>query len=132
MTPHSSVCPVIMVLYMCLQVKILQEISNQSKYKQLKKEWRDRPERKVVFAHNNSEAMHGVFEGSLHALNIFSHNRMAKAGNLLPKYFSSRWSFTKFCVPEGQPCICAFGSDKKSVIGKYSNYPVLFHNSVFF
>ena len=36
---------------------------------------------------------------------------------LLPKYFSSEWSFAQFRVPETRT-ICAFGSEKNTIIGK--------------
>lgn len=35
---------------------------------------------------------------------------------LLPKYFSSEWSFAQFRVPETRT-ICAFGAEKNTIIG---------------
>lgn len=39
----------------------------------------------------------------------------AMVKGLLPKYFSSRWSFAHFCVPDSR-CLAAFGAEKNTVV----------------
>ncbi|ENN77822.1 WD repeat domain phosphoinositide-interacting protein 3 [Dendroctonus ponderosae] len=58
--------------------------------------------------------------GTIHifALADLKLNKQSSLANtmFLPKYFSSTWSFCKFTVPSGPPCICAFGQDNNSII----------------
>jgi hypothetical protein len=43
---------------------------------------------------------------------------LSKASSVLPKYFSSKFSFSRFQVHGGCQCVCAFSQEKNTVIGK--------------
>ncbi|KAF8980819.1 WD repeat domain phosphoinositide-interacting protein 3 [Entomortierella lignicola] len=54
-----------------------------------------------------------------HASHMPSGNRQSSLAfmkDLLPKYFSSAWSFAQFKVAADCRCICAFGGEKNTVI----------------
>ncbi|KAF9110137.1 WD repeat domain phosphoinositide-interacting protein 3 [Mortierella sp. AM989] len=54
-----------------------------------------------------------------HASQLSSGNRQSSLAfmkDLLPKYFSSAWSFAQFKVAADCRCICAFGGEKNTVI----------------
>jgi hypothetical protein len=60
----------------------------------------------------NAAGQAAVDEGEGNKQSSFSFMR-----GLLPKYFSSEWSFAQFRVPETRT-ICAFGSEKNTIIGE--------------
>ncbi|KAJ1979644.1 Phosphatidylinositol 3,5-bisphosphate-binding protein [Dimargaris xerosporica] len=57
--------------------------------------------------------------GSAGAVRAVSGNRQSSLSfmrDLLPRYFSSEWSFAQFRVSGDVRCICAFGNERNSVI----------------
>ncbi|CAI9716826.1 repeat domain phosphoinositide-interacting 3-like [Octopus vulgaris] len=65
-----------------------------------------------VFDTSDCTLLHELRRGANSA-----HIYCLASASFLPKYFSSKWSFSKFQVPGGAThCICAFGSDNNSVI----------------
>lgn len=74
----------------------------------------------INFNHKSTHLVVSSDHGTIHVFNLEEKQRESGASSLpiLPKYFSSNWSFCKFSIPQGPPCICAFGSDDNSVIGQ--------------
>lgn len=73
----------------------------------------------INFNHQSTMLVLSSDHGTIHVFNI-DDNKSKESSSLpiIPKYFSSQWSFVKFNIPQGPACICAFGSDPNSVIGE--------------
>lgn len=77
----------------------------------------------INFNHKSTHLCVSSDHGTIHVFNLEESQRNTEssgggASAIIPKYFSSNWSFCKLSVPQGPPCICAFGSDDNSVIGE--------------
>ena len=59
-------------------------------------------------------------KGTVHVFHLAAgdarRRKKSLTKDLLPKYFSSVWSFAKFSVTPGVPSICAFGADPGTVV----------------
>ncbi|XP_056634611.1 WD repeat domain phosphoinositide-interacting protein 3 [Diorhabda carinulata] len=74
----------------------------------------------INFNRNSTSLCVSSDRGTVHVFSLEDPklNKQSSFANamFLPKYFSSSWSFCKFSIPNGPPCICAFGSDDNSII----------------
>lgn len=71
----------------------------------------------INFNHSSTAVCVASDHGTIHVFNL-EEQKEKNISQILPKYFSSHWSFAKFSIPTGPSvhCICAFGSDNNSII----------------
>lgn len=69
----------------------------------------------INFNHQSTAVVVSSDHGTIHVFNL-DEPKCKESSSLLTKYFTSQWSFCKFSIPQGPPCICAFGSENNSVI----------------
>ncbi|XP_037028910.1 WD repeat domain phosphoinositide-interacting protein 3 [Bradysia coprophila] len=72
----------------------------------------------INFNHQSTCIVVSSDHGTIHVFNLEEQHKSKESSGLqiIPKYFTSQWSFCKFSVPREPPCICAFGADNNSVI----------------
>lgn len=73
----------------------------------------------INFNHQSTMLVVSSDHGTIHVFNLDDSKQKEAAFPIIPKYFSSQWSFVKFSIPQGPACICAFGADSNSVIGAW-------------
>lgn len=84
----------------------------------------------INFNHQSTMIVVASDHGTIHVFNLEDNKPRESSLPIIPKYFSSQWSFGKFSIPQGPRCICAFGADSNSVVGKsYSQSLVFQFNS---
>lgn len=89
----------------------------------------------INFNHQSTAVVVASDHGTIHVFNLEEEAMRERnlSHQILPKYFSSTWSFCKFSIPTGPSinCICAFGTDPNSiiVIGADGNYYKFLFNS---
>lgn len=77
----------------------------------------------INFNHASTAVVVSSDHGTIHVFNL-EEPKGKESSSMLTKYFTSQWSFCKFSIPQGPPCICAFGSENNSVIGEQFIYSV--------
>lgn len=70
----------------------------------------------INFNHQSTMLVVSSDHGTIHVFNLEEPKPRESSLPIIPKYFSSQWSFCKFSIPQGPPCICAFGSSPNTVI----------------
>lgn len=82
----------------------------------------------INFNHDSTWLCVASDHGTVHVFAVEDQklNRQSSlaSATFLPKYFSSSWSFCKFQVPGGPQCMCAFGQDNNSIIGKLYEFEI--------
>lgn len=72
----------------------------------------------INFNHQSTMIVVASDHGTIHVFNLEDNKPRESSLPIIPKYFSSQWSFVKFSIPQGPRCICAFGADSNSVVGE--------------
>ncbi|EDW80704.1 uncharacterized protein Dwil_GK11674 [Drosophila willistoni] len=85
----------------------------------------------INFNHQSSMLVVASDHGTIHVFNLCDNKQKESSLPIIPKYFTSQWSFVKFSIPQGPRCVCAFGAEPNSVVaicadGHY--YKFLFNN----